>query len=265
MNQAHSQQLKLIPLLVMAAVLLLLGIYSFNSSGIICTPGEDEDAGSGFGGTGREMLPGSGSGLGGTGIRPFLGYEPVPDSASTETVGEIRIMLQPEPGIPPLLTAASVPQTTAPATLERPIPRSIDVLIHDPLMEGSGSIHISEAIQRDIDISARTMNIDTMKQGAPGSLVNADISPAANTQENEAPPATNNTVVNWTTLTAALAENPRETTVSADEEQSEAQQEIQGRANRPQNIQRPVLPALQRVRPIQRAGLLPPPIRPLRL
>lgn len=246
---------------MLLTLLCLLGLHNISSNGNLRTPGEDEDSGSGFGGTGRLIAPGSGSGLGGTGIRPFLGYETETAPSQNQPISEVRILLHPEAGIMPLASAISMPSDSIAPPMEHPIPRSINIEFNDPLMEGAGGIHITEAIQRDVDVSARTVNSNTIRPSAsqPTTSVADNRITTSNTDEANTEAAD----LSWARLADALKQNPARNTETGDSQESTV--ETQDRADRPQGIQRPVLPPLQRVRPVQRAGLLPPPIRPLRI
>lgn len=66
-------------------------------------------------------------------------------------------------------------------------------------------------------------------------------------------------------LTTAGESNSLDTQRSLQSSPTEEHGDFAARTQRPDRVQRPELPAMQRVRPVQRAGLLPPRIQPLKL
>jgi hypothetical protein len=66
-------------------------------------------------------------------------------------------------------------------------------------------------------------------------------------------------------LNSARESNSSETLRSLQSSLTEEHSDFAARAQRPDRVQRPELPTMQRVRPVQRAGLLPPRIQPLKL
>lgn len=142
MFASASNHIRSTTVLFVAALICLL-LLNFSSSGVIRQPGDDEDSGSGLGGTGRLQVPGSESGLGGTGVRPFLGYEA---GAATDNPAEVAILLRPEPHMVPLSAAVSIPADASLPELNKPVPRNINVMNADRLTLDSGAIHITEAI-----------------------------------------------------------------------------------------------------------------------
>lgn len=265
-------------LLAMAVLLCLLLLLNFTSSGVIRPVGDDEDSGSGIGGTGRLLVPGSESGLGGTGVRPFLGYAP---GAATDRPAEVAILLNPGPDTKPLSADVSIPADASLPALDKPLPRSIEVMAQRQLTRDSGAIHIAEAVQRDIDSNAlltyrvspdTTANAVDLDEGRSEASRDSAVSVAENASKNALPQHADSaapdtgTSITWSRLANSLTpQNQTAGTLLAADNNDSKDVDDGDKVARPDTMQRPVLPPLQRVRPIQRAGLLPPPVRPLRL
>ena len=263
--------------LALAALLLCALALSFGSNGVV--KNGDEDDGSGLGGTGRMLAPGGESGLGGTGFKPYLGMS---DS------GSLRIVDTAAAAIEPLVADISIPADARQPVLVAPVESPFEIAASSAITTDSSAIHIAEAIQRDADTNVLLMTrgkIDNHSGIVVEQAVvpdfgrlqeNADIT--ARTPESESQAHAENQKLgnaasaeanqddedhdlSWNALLGALRNQPQ----SSQTTESVASYGTEARIARPERVQRPVLPPVQRVRPIQRAGLLPPPIRPLRL
>ena len=263
--------------LALAALLLCALALSFGSNGVV--KNGDEDDGSGLGGTGRMLAPGGESGLGGTGFKPYLGMS---DS------GSLRIVDTAAAAIEPLVADISIPADASQPVLVAPVESPFEIAASSAITTDSSAIHIAEAIQRDADTNVLLMTrgkIDNHSGIVVEQAVvpdfgrlqeNADIT--ARTPESESQAHAENQKLgnaasaeanqddedhdlSWNALLGALRNQPQ----SSQTTESVASYGTEARIARPERVQRPVLPPVQRVRPIQRAGLLPPPIRPLRL
>lgn len=252
MMRLQIQSRSLNSMLALAVLLCLLLVLNFTSSGIVSSGGGDEDGGSGFGGTGRQAVPGSEGGIGGTGIKPFLGYSTQQGSAD---IGEVHILLRPEADLKPVIADLAIPRDAEPPKLAAPLARKFEVARPEQITRNSGAIDIAEAIQRDIDANA------LMIESSSSYLENRTSAAELNDADTSLP-------LSWGSLAKSMGQVSRQSIDSPDAEAVNAndrENSSDQRASRPDRIQRPVLPPLQRVRPIQRAGLLPPPVRPLRL
>jgi len=266
----------LIAALLMAAV-LALNVTSWGTTG-------GDDTGSGIGGTGRVAEPGSG--LGGTGLKPFLGFDPDSAAGPEQQPRDLAIL---SPGTDrKLALTESLQLDIAPVqTIDRaPLPSPILVANADSFTRDSSAISISEQIQRDLDsnalyftraatTAANPVAQDSQRPGATRpsqstqpeqlasesetSLEVSGGSDRATATENET--ATNGAEesITWNSLASYLAEQGP---VASDAAQQPEQMQ---RLERPDRIVRPELPPVQRVRPVQRAAVLPPRIKPLSL
>lgn len=281
----------------LGAGLLLAAFLALNvtSSGI--TGGDD--TGSGIGGTGRSAEPGSG--LGGTGMKPFLGFDPDSASGPGQQSDAITI-LPPDTDRSLALTAHLNLDIPARRDIEHtPLPSPAQVAAAESFTRDSSAINISEQIQRDIDRNAlsftRPDNGASAANQAPATTQDKrDASdPAAKeiaeiTAHKTAPrgettrasgrgdngrtgdTATNNSPtaerdasesLTWGSLASYLAEQTPPASDAGSAADTDADQTQ--RLERPERVVRPELPPLQRVRPIQRAAVLPPRIKPLSL
>lgn len=262
--------------------MLLLALLNFSSSGIV--RGGDDD-GSGIGGTGRLAAPGGDSGLGGTGFKPFLGMN---DNNQLEIM---RDPTQREAALTQSLDLAIAPSIPVEISV---VASLVTVTSDSALTRDSSAISITEAIQHSIDINALSWQrlsrqiaagegvaassfgrIATLPKAGPG---------AASVPDNRLIPAHRADAVSADTIDLAVLEQaPQEPiTWSAvirylshqlDSGTPEAGREMAtnrapgdaARLTRPERIRRPELPPLQRIRPIQRAAILPPRVKPLGL
>ncbi len=277
-THSFSQQRLLLLLLLMAIVLLNLPATGFVRFG----GGDDE--GSGLGGTGRTAIPGSESGLGGTGFKPFLGYTAPVGASESDRPAEVVIYHRPEAMA--LAVSKSV-QADIPATrpvTAAPLPSPVTVMAASNFTRDSSAILIHEQIQREMDEMALSFADDeTLQQQvaatpAPSahtitsSAENSDTQPAAASLASQ---LETQDEVSWQALGNYLAD--QRTAKTSEEGESELaalstellspdlSSEANQRMSRPDRVQRPELPTMQRVRPVQRAGVLPPRIQPFKL
>lgn len=255
-------------LLVLLLALLLLNL---PSSGVVrYGPGAD-DEGSGLGGTGRSSIPGSDSGLGGTGFRPFVGYTDAADHAHQEpgetTTSTVTIYHQPAERELAVSNSVKLDIPAHRSVTAAPVPSPRKALRSADYTRDSSAILINEQIQRDIDSSALFfVQLDaqfenTNELSPDGGTVPVDTDDITESQgSNE---------VSWQALSNYLASQkdalPADETNNTLAALSDNQIEDDQRMQRPDRIQRPELPAMQRVRPVQRAGVMPPRIKPLKL
>lgn len=217
-------------------LLLLLAIAQLSSNGVV--RGGDDNEGSGIGGTGRALQLALESGIGGTGIKPFL---------SVNATNEIEILQDPaqrDAGI--LYSEYPIVELPRPAPV--PVKSVIAVMreLEKPL--DSSAIDLSVVIQEELAINApaieqlRTEIFIARDESNPASVTWNEIARLLRSQE--ATPA------------AADTSNLANLDYPADN---------QARLARPERVQRPELPPTQRVSPLQRTAILPPPVLPLRL
>ena len=250
----------------------------------------DENEGSGIGGTGRTVVPGSESGLGGTGFRPYLGSstDRSKGSAQPELVSRedanLPSIASPDAILVEQNTTASIP---AP---EMPILRVVELITPSEVTRSSSPISIVEQIQHDLDRDVFLLQqaaeyraeelegyVDSPFLPLPGHESASTDQSGTNTgtdagRTDTASPGAASTVtaseLNWSSLAALLGQAKPNSQASAKDNTSpgrsahESEMES-NRIHRPERIARPSLPPVQRVRPLQRPGLLPPRIRPL--
>lgn len=266
---------------VLAGMMLVLAVtINVSSSGI---RGGD-DTGSGIGGTGRSLEPGSG--LGGTGRRPFLGF--TPDSAGGPEPRARELIILPPDANPELAITENL-DLQIPATREitqTPVPSPAQVAAAESFTRDSSAISITEQIQRDLDSNALFFTrslagyssaVDnrpldpSLPAGEPaptelrGAETAATGSADASMEQTDAMAKAANIAdeaITWNSLASYLA--AQEPVVDSETGNAEPAAQSQ-RLERPERIVRPELPPVQRVRPIQRAAVLPPRIKPLSL
>lgn len=261
---------RMLGLLVVCLATLLLLLLNAASSGFSRSGGDD--SGSGVGGTGRTLSPGGGSGFGGTGLKPFVGLS---------DTGGIEILTSPS-------QSASGIADSVEFEIDALIPIDIlpidsPVLVHEEalLSRDSGAIDISEQIQRRIDenalalldspTAARRSVAGAMTQPASVTSVSlaADTSPASETAEDKRSRVGESNGMaarlSWTTLSEYMLANSNRSAAALTASEAEEGLNPDSRSLRPERIQRPELPPVQRYRPIQRAAILPPRIKPLSL
>jgi len=265
------------------ALLLALLLLNLPSSGFVrYGPGAD-DEGSGLGGTGRTPVPGSDSGLGGTGFRPFVGYtssEADGSSAARSALskGDPAVTVYRQPTERNLAISSSVVldiPTQRPVS-SAPLPSPRETLHADDYTRDSSAILITEHIQQEIDNNALIFaQLDAQSDIDTGDAPHKDTV----TPEQSASPFTaveeantetpRNEGVSWLALSSYLTEQQdspsKDSSDSALAALANDRNDIDRRMQRPDRVQRPQLPPMQRVRPVQRAGVLPPRIKPLKL
>ena len=275
MHLSRQQRL----LLLLAA--LCLALLNLQSSGFVrYGAGGEEDEGSGIGGTGRHLIPGSDSGLGGTGYRPFIGYERQPEAnesnASVARNAEIpELVIYHDPGKQSLAVSKSVtrnwPVTQAVTEPSLPAPATVATL--DDYGRDSSPILISEQIQRDLESDALFYKQleSSLSSSEQATESHSNDATRADTGEQESTDVAalqnDGDQISWQTLASFLTDagqmdeqsDPSFAALTSDNEESNQ------RTQRPDRLQRPELPPMQRVRPVQRAGVLPPRIKPLSL
>jgi hypothetical protein len=275
-NEAFKQHRNLWALLLV----LLLSLLTYSSNGII--RGGDDDEGSGLGGTGRSLNdfiePGAGSGLGGTGFRPYLGINTNSDSKTAELVIITRPLLgadrDSDSRLPTAIAAShsgtQLPQAQDARRINSPVETPARVADPDTFTRDSSAIRIEESMQWELDQQALILetrqNLLTEKPPAldeaakqaqlDANSVSGAVDTSAGTEQGD--------TISWASLVQQLGDDPgTEAAILA--ENSDTQATTAETILRPERIQRPALPPVQRIRPVQRAGLLPPRIRPLQL
>lgn len=275
-NEAFNQHRNLWALLLV----LLLSLLTYSSNGII--RGGDDDEGSGLGGTGRSLNdfiePGAGSGLGGTGFRPYLGINTNSDSKTAELVIITRPLLgadrDSDSRLPTAIAASHsgtrLPQAQDARRINSPAETPARVADPDTFTRDSSAIRIEESMQWELDQQALILetrqNLLTEKPPAldeaakqaqlDANSVSGAVDTSAGTEQGD--------TISWASLVQQLGDDPgTEAAILA--ENSDTQATTAETILRPERIQRPALPPVQRIRPVQRAGLLPPRIRPLQL
>lgn len=255
---------------ILLALLLALLLLNLPSSGYVRFGPGSSDEGSGLGGTGRSPIPGSESGLGGTGFRPFVGYS---DSAPAEQgVGEaaapaVTVYHQATERELAVSNSVVLDIPAQRSVVAAPLPSPVKTLRFDDYTRDSSAILINEQIQQDIDNNALFFaQLDTQSES---SLSRAAHNGSVPTDEEAMTESQNGNEVSWLALSNYLADQqdtqPENETDASLAALTDEQTEGDYRVKRPGRIQRPELPAMQRVRPVQRAGVLPPRIKPLKL
>ena len=281
-------------LALVVACLLILG--SFRPA---ASDRRGGDEGSGVGGTGILDLPGKG--LGGSGLRPFLGIVTPPgspleiasaqlaiDGPSRASTNEIVVLHEPylpltSPDLDPKPASPPVSVTRVNSTVARVLdaePLSVNTLAHPiglsqaPSIEGfietamtslaidyehrsAGSLSITESIEYSTQ--------DNNSVLALSAIALADTAVADPTEPgNRAEPLVWKDIANWLNANAAKA---AEANAAAAKEWTNENSDNLAIAEmaRATGIRRPQLPPLQRARPLQRAAILPPRVRPLGL
>ena len=249
----------------------------------------DENEGSGIGGTGRTVVPGSESGLGGTGFRPYLGSSTDNGSVQPELVLREDATL-PSIAVPIAVPIAALVEQNTAASIpapEMPIPRVVELITPSEVTSSSSPISIVEQIQHDLD-----RDVFLLQQAAEyraeelEGYVNSPFLPlpehesastaqsGTNTGSDAGRTDTASTVaaseLNWSSIAAMLGQANSDSQASTGgntslERSTNELEMASDRIHRPKRIARPSLPPVQRVRQLQRPGLLPPRIRPLPL
>lgn len=249
--------------IALAALLLILVVALNAGSTGYTRHGGDGDEGSGIGGTGR-MGPlggsgeGGGSGFGGTGLRPFLGVN--------ELNGEVEIIVSPsgaagtnsafvdtlfEPSLAALLSQVPAPVVSA----------------REVSLPSSAPVNIADELQYSLDSQAlfyATAMVEPFKLDLETGLqprTNDKSGSAPNDESNDA-----NAQPSWGVLASYIGnEDSSEIEPAVLQTDSTDIQSMTDRNMHPDKIQRPDLPPIQRIRPVERISVLPPRIQPMRI
>ena len=223
-----------------------------------------------------------GSGLGGTGLRPFLGAITQPSRTPQEstparmelpaesTVNEIVVGRAPrsDSDLTPTDAIQAVAALELPSSPAHPIPADMSPQIEGFVAPATSPFTAERSRSADISIDDHLYrelqdNVVIIAQAANTTL-RSDAQEANAERMDE--PAENRDRLDWQEVSAWLAarmEEPRDRD-STDEPKRESQP-VKPSVAQSNTLRRPALPAIQRARPIQRAPLLPPRIRPLTL
>lgn len=260
-----------------AFLLLLTSVYFLGNLQPAVGDRRSGDEGSGVGGTGILELPGSG--LGGSGMRPFLGFDqripsevivvrepalPRDTMMSTAIATESgieRVLDKLEPAtqaVTQKITKAATPKMNEPdgRRIEGFLQPNLSSLITNGSAESASSLSILESIENGTEQINALLAISAGELGMPEAGINKDeIEPASVRWVD---------IANWLNATA-LAEQGKTVeqpaTVAKNTKDGMAIAEV----TRATALRRPQLPPLQRARPLQRATILPPRVRPLGL
>lgn len=242
----------------------------------------DENEGSGIGGTGRTQVPGSESGLGGTGFRPYLGSS----THRGNSPAQPELVLREDATLTPI--AALVEHNTAASTPapEMPIPRIVELISPTEVTSNSTAISIVEQIQHDLDRDVLLLQqaaeyraeelegyvdspfLPSPEQESASAAQSGNPNTRSDAEGEDAGRTDRESGLSWSSLAAMLGQDNSGSQASAagdsrPEQTANEPNTETDRIHRPERIARPSLPPVQRVRPLQRPGLLPPRIRPL--
>lgn len=260
-----------------AFLLLLTSVYFLGNLQPAVGDRRSGDEGSGVGGTGILELPGSG--LGGSGMRPFLGFDqripsevivvretalPRDTMMSTAIATESgieRVLDKLEPAtqaVTQKITQAATSKMNEPEgrRIEGFLQPNLSSLITNGSAESASSLSILESIENGTEQINVLLAISAGELGMPEAGIDKDeIEPASVRWVD---------IANWLNATA-LAEQGKTVeqpaTVAKNTNDGMAIAEV----TRATALRRPQLPPLQRARPLQRATILPPRVRPLGL
>ena len=260
-----------------AFLLLLTSVYFLGNLQTAVGDRRSGDEGSGVGGTGILELPGSG--LGGSGMQPFLGFDqripsevivvrepalPRDTMMSTAIATESgieRVLDKLEPAtqaVTQKITQAATPKMDEPdgRRIEGFLQPNLSSLITNGSAESASSLSILESIENGTEQINVLLAISAGELGMPEAGIDKDeIEPASVRWVD---------IANWLNATALaeqgkIVEQPA--TVAKNTKDGVAIAEV----TRATALRRPQLPPLQRARPLQRATILPPRVRPLGL
>ena len=263
--------------------LLILALLNVASTGVVRSGGDDD--GSGIGGTGRMLVPGGGSGLGGTGLKPFV---------SVNDVGNIEILSSPSQSARSIASSLDFEIEPRIPVSVAPIASPVLLTDRDLISRDSLAINISEELQRSLDRNALAFIVETTLPDRP--IVVAMTQSHRNSTElpsnayptedavtnqgtqtipeladssNEESANQHTAELDWISLSRYLLANSggaaAESAQDGDPASGTAAPQSDTRLQRPVRIQRPEIPPIQRYRPIRRAAILPPRIKPLSL
>lgn len=260
-----------------AFLLLLTSVYFLGNLQPAVGDRRSGDEGSGVGGTGILELPGSG--LGGSGMRPFLGFDqripsevivvrepalPRDTMMSTAIATESgieRVLDKLEPAtqaVTQKITQAATPKMNEPdgRRIEGFLQPNLSSLITNGPAESASSLSILESIENGTEQINVLLAISAGELGMPEAGIDKDeIEPASVRWVD---------IANWLNATA-LAEQGKTVEQPATVAKSTKDGMAIAEVTRATALRRPQLPPLQRARPLQRATILPPRVRPLGL
>lgn len=260
-----------------AFLLLLTSVYFLGNLQPAVGDRRSGDEGSGVGGTGILELPGSG--LGGSGMRPFLGFDqripsevivvretalPRDTMMSTAIATESgieRVLDKLEPAtqaVTQKITQAATSKMNEPEgrRIEGFLQPNLSSLITNGSAESASSLSILESIENGTEQINVLLAISAGELGMPEAGIDKDeIEPASVRWVD---------IANWLNATA-LAEQGKTVEQPATVAKSTKDGMAIAEVTRATALRRPQLPPLQRARPLQRATILPPRVRPLGL
>ncbi|MEX2131105.1 MAG: hypothetical protein WD772_06425 [Pseudohongiellaceae bacterium] len=242
-----------VSILLLALLFVLMLILNTGSTGYV-RGGGDGDEGSGIGGTGRQGIlggagDGSESGFGGTGFKPFLGV-------SIEN-GEVQIFDSQEipEGITPVIAETLVKPTLIALTNEIEAPT---VSRREFAISTRGEVSIDTAIQYDIDAMAQFFV----------TLANVELIPLLPyvSVDSQSESDADNRNGGWGVLSEYISNAASAMPIESDSNNiAENSTQRQERGLQFEKIQRPELPPVQRIRPVERVSVLPPRVLPMRI
>lgn len=277
------------PATVILAMLLFLATLAITtgSMGKVTTSGGDGgDGGSGIGGTGRSGEFG-GSGFGGTGgPSPFVTSAESGDrETNSPAAGDVPILVLVENTEAPATQVASTPDQQIPekstaSGLQRAITESIEqnalvkqselILAVDDAPEPTAPVapavevaapqlmQIVEAPQLEIPVIPAAREPEVQKQAA---VLGQEYELAFTTESAADEPVT----VEESGVDIPMLLEQQAKTTSVKLETAESDEPEIGRGNIPDRIQRPDLPPILRIRPVERVSIMPPRVQPMRL
>ncbi len=198
----------------------------------------------------HSVLPAAESNLQGTGFTPYLGQ----DSSSS-----LQIIRSAYSDVPALTANTSLPADALQPSLLKPL-SPLAVVVHESARTlDSSDITIAESIQRDLDRNALLMRQqnENMEDEEKDEYTNAA---SENPEENQQITSAVN-IDSWSKLMQSVTASSNQS-MAVHSSESTPPVSSKTRFQRPEGTQRPLLPPTQISRPIQRAGLLPPPVRP---
>ena len=288
--QKHTEALSVIA----GILLLVLLLVNYPSTGVV----REGDEGSGIGGTGRMAAPGSG--FGGTGLKPFLGLNAQNeieilqslDRRDAAITASIEPLLEPENAaelavVDPqfkLLAETAITRDSSAITIAESMQLAANnnALYFQQLLQLQLPQPQQPSDQRDIPAvdSSTERSVDLRQSMSEQKLELAgdfSITPELELSLNVATrPAmtdsgqadSDNNAISWDSIARLLTKHAQTQTAQsspADAQEISVTADYTGSLSRPMKIQRPELPPVQRLRPIQRASILPPRVQPMRL
>lgn len=269
------QAIRSYPATLLLALLLFVAtlVVTTGSLGKVGSGGGDSgDGGSGIGGTGKSGEFG-GSGFGGTGgPSPFFTSVDDEDRTAEPAVLDHAESVLTESSPAELVTAESQESTTS--EIETSLSDEIaDVIEQHPLVNESEAILAADLTDSD---EVKDAAADSpMQSGEPAAmqvveavqlesseLPAVDVMPSQDVQPSA---VAENTAEDEPAPTSDVLQNLAETVpVKLDTAPQSIDPEVD-RRSLPERIQRPELPPFQRIRPVERAAIMPPRVQPMRI